>query len=389
MVLILDGKTHADRMLAEVRAGGGRPRRPGPAPALPGGGAGGRGPGQPGLRERQDQGLRPDRDPLPGAPDPRRHRPGGPGGPDRRAQPGPGGGRHPGAAAPARPAWTPSGPRAASIRAKDVDGLHPVNQGLLLGGQRGLRPCTPSACISMLKAYGIALKGSRAVVLGRSEIVGKPIGLMLLEEHATVTIAHSRTVDLPGPLPGGGPAGGGGGPARPGGGLLDQARRRGGGRGHQPGRGPGTGRADLPGRPGASWRPCAPRAACCAATCVSARPPRSPAPSPRSRAGWARSPSPASWPTPCRPARPGAGGADQETYELRAPRARSCPSPGPWSGRRRSRRSSIPSSPAGSPPGPRRPGSRRPCAAYNGVPALPRHEQRHHRPGDHHAGAWA
>jgi methylenetetrahydrofolate dehydrogenase (NADP+)/methenyltetrahydrofolate cyclohydrolase len=82
--------------------------------------------------------------------------------------------------------------------AKDVDGLHPVNQGLLLGGQRGLRPCTPSACISMLKAYGISLKGKRAVVLGRSEIVGKPISLMLLEEHATVTIAHSRTEDLPG-----------------------------------------------------------------------------------------------------------------------------------------------------------------------------------------------
>ena len=81
---------------------------------------------------------------------------------------------------------------------KDVDGLHPVNQGLLLGGQRGLRPCTPSACISMLKAYGIVLKGRRAVVLGRSEIVGKPIALMLLEEHATVTIAHSRTEDLPG-----------------------------------------------------------------------------------------------------------------------------------------------------------------------------------------------
>jgi len=81
---------------------------------------------------------------------------------------------------------------------KDVDGLHPVNQGRLLGGLPGLRPCTPSACISMLKAYGIALKGQRAVVLGRSEIVGKPISLMLLEEHATVTIAHSRTRDLPG-----------------------------------------------------------------------------------------------------------------------------------------------------------------------------------------------
>jgi methylenetetrahydrofolate dehydrogenase (NADP+)/methenyltetrahydrofolate cyclohydrolase len=80
---------------------------------------------------------------------------------------------------------------------KDVDGLHPFNQGLLLSGQRGLRPCTPSACISMLKAYGITLKGKRAVVLGRSEIVGKPIGLMLLEEHATVTIAHSRSADLP------------------------------------------------------------------------------------------------------------------------------------------------------------------------------------------------
>jgi methylenetetrahydrofolate dehydrogenase (NADP+)/methenyltetrahydrofolate cyclohydrolase len=81
--------------------------------------------------------------------------------------------------------------------AKDVDGLHPTNQGLLLAGQRGLRPCTPSACISMLKAYGIPLRGQRAVVLGRSELVGKPISLMLLEEHATVTIAHSRTRDLP------------------------------------------------------------------------------------------------------------------------------------------------------------------------------------------------
>ena len=81
---------------------------------------------------------------------------------------------------------------------KDVDGLHPVNQGLLMAGQAGLRPCTPSACISMLKFHGIPLRGQRALVLGRSEIVGKPISLMLLEEHATVTIAHSRTVDLPG-----------------------------------------------------------------------------------------------------------------------------------------------------------------------------------------------
>jgi len=81
---------------------------------------------------------------------------------------------------------------------KDVDGLHPYNQGLLMAGQAGLRPCTPTACISMLKAYDVALRGKRAVVLGRSELMGKPMSLMLLEEHATVTIAHSRTVDLPG-----------------------------------------------------------------------------------------------------------------------------------------------------------------------------------------------
>jgi methylenetetrahydrofolate dehydrogenase (NADP+)/methenyltetrahydrofolate cyclohydrolase len=81
--------------------------------------------------------------------------------------------------------------------AKDVDGFHPMNQGLLMEGLPGLRPCTPSACMSMLRAYGVELKGARAVVLGRSEIVGKPMALMLLEAHATVTIAHSRTRDLP------------------------------------------------------------------------------------------------------------------------------------------------------------------------------------------------
>ena len=81
---------------------------------------------------------------------------------------------------------------------KDVDGFHPLNQGLLLEGLPGLRPCTPSACMSLLKAHGVDLKGARAVVLGRSEIVGKPMALMLLEAHATVTIAHSRTRDLAG-----------------------------------------------------------------------------------------------------------------------------------------------------------------------------------------------
>jgi len=82
--------------------------------------------------------------------------------------------------------------------AKDVDGFHPMNQGLLLEGLPALRPCTPTACMNMLEAHGVDLKGKRAVVLGRSEIVGKPMALMLLEKHATVTIAHSRTVDLPG-----------------------------------------------------------------------------------------------------------------------------------------------------------------------------------------------
>lgn len=81
---------------------------------------------------------------------------------------------------------------------KDVDGFHPLNQGLLFEGLPGLRPCTPSAVMRMLEIHGVELKGRRAVVLGRSEIVGKPMALMLLEKHATVTIAHSRTVDLPG-----------------------------------------------------------------------------------------------------------------------------------------------------------------------------------------------
>ena len=81
--------------------------------------------------------------------------------------------------------------------AKDVDGFHPVNQGLLLEGLPGLRPCTPTACMSLLAHHGLELKGLRAVVLGRSEIVGKPMALMLLEQHATVTIAHSRTRGLP------------------------------------------------------------------------------------------------------------------------------------------------------------------------------------------------
>jgi methylenetetrahydrofolate dehydrogenase (NADP+)/methenyltetrahydrofolate cyclohydrolase len=79
---------------------------------------------------------------------------------------------------------------------KDVDGLHPVNQGKLLAGQPGMRPCTPLGIMRLLDETGIALKGAHAVVVGRSLLVGKPVALLLLERHATVTICHSRTADL-------------------------------------------------------------------------------------------------------------------------------------------------------------------------------------------------
>jgi methylenetetrahydrofolate dehydrogenase (NADP+)/methenyltetrahydrofolate cyclohydrolase len=80
--------------------------------------------------------------------------------------------------------------------AKDVDGFHRSNIGRLTLGEPGLRPCTPAGIIEMLDRYKISLKGSRAVVLGRSRIVGLPMSLLLLHRHATVTICHSRTVDL-------------------------------------------------------------------------------------------------------------------------------------------------------------------------------------------------
>ncbi|HET9530165.1 MAG TPA: bifunctional 5,10-methylenetetrahydrofolate dehydrogenase/5,10-methenyltetrahydrofolate cyclohydrolase [Blastocatellia bacterium] len=81
--------------------------------------------------------------------------------------------------------------------AKDVDGFHPVNVGRLTLNEPGLRPCTPAGIIEMLDRYNVELKGARAVVLGRSRIVGLPMSLLLLHRHATVTICHSRTVDLP------------------------------------------------------------------------------------------------------------------------------------------------------------------------------------------------
>lgn len=82
--------------------------------------------------------------------------------------------------------------------AKDVDGLHPVSQGHLLAGQPGLRPCTPLGVMRLLDEVGVALRGARAVVVGRSLLVGKPVALLLLERHATVTMCHSRTADLAG-----------------------------------------------------------------------------------------------------------------------------------------------------------------------------------------------
>jgi len=81
---------------------------------------------------------------------------------------------------------------------KDVDGLHPVNQGRLLAGLPGLRPCTPLGVLRLLDTTGVALAGARAVVVGRSVLVGKPVAFLLLERHATVTLCHSRTADLAG-----------------------------------------------------------------------------------------------------------------------------------------------------------------------------------------------
>jgi methylenetetrahydrofolate dehydrogenase (NADP+)/methenyltetrahydrofolate cyclohydrolase len=80
---------------------------------------------------------------------------------------------------------------------KDVDGFHPLNVRNLVTGKVGLAPCTPLGIMYLLKSEGIELKGLEAVVVGRSNIVGKPMAFLLLHQHATVTLAHSRTRDLP------------------------------------------------------------------------------------------------------------------------------------------------------------------------------------------------
>lgn len=79
---------------------------------------------------------------------------------------------------------------------KDVDGFHPLNTGLLVANQPAPRPCTPAGILEMLRRYEIPVEGRRVVVVGRSDIVGKPAALMFLHENATVTICHSRTRDL-------------------------------------------------------------------------------------------------------------------------------------------------------------------------------------------------
>ena len=81
--------------------------------------------------------------------------------------------------------------------AKDADGFHPVNVGRLVQGRATLMPCTPSGIIELLVRENVPMSGRHAVVIGRSEIVGKPMALLLLHRHATVTVCHSRTVDLP------------------------------------------------------------------------------------------------------------------------------------------------------------------------------------------------
>ena len=80
---------------------------------------------------------------------------------------------------------------------KDVDGFHPINVGRLSQGEKSLVPCTPAGVIEMLKRSGIEIAGQNAVIVGRSNIVGKPMAMLLLQENATVTICHSRTRDLP------------------------------------------------------------------------------------------------------------------------------------------------------------------------------------------------
>jgi methylenetetrahydrofolate dehydrogenase (NADP+)/methenyltetrahydrofolate cyclohydrolase len=85
----------------------------------------------------------------------------------------------------------------AVLPSKDVDGLHPVSMGMLVSNRPGLVACTPAGCMEILRRNGIGIEGANAVVLGRSDIVGKPMALLLLHANATVTVCHSKSRDLP------------------------------------------------------------------------------------------------------------------------------------------------------------------------------------------------
>lgn len=80
--------------------------------------------------------------------------------------------------------------------AKDVDGLHPVNAGMLMTGRKGFVPCTPKGCVKLVESTGVDIAGKNCVVLGRSNIVGKPAAILMLAKNATVTMCHSRTENL-------------------------------------------------------------------------------------------------------------------------------------------------------------------------------------------------
>lgn len=80
---------------------------------------------------------------------------------------------------------------------KDVDGFHPISVGKLSIGEKTLLPCTPAGIIKLIESTGVKIEGKRAVIIGRSNIVGKPVAALLLKNHATVTICHSRTKDIP------------------------------------------------------------------------------------------------------------------------------------------------------------------------------------------------
>ena len=121
-----------------------------------------------------------------------------------------------------------------SIRGKDVDGFHPVNAGRLATGLPALAPCTPLGCVMLAKTVHPSLAGLEAVVVGRSNIVGKPLAQLLLAENATVTVAHSKTRDLPAVVPPRRSAVRGGRPAGDGARRLDQAGRDRDRRRHQP-----------------------------------------------------------------------------------------------------------------------------------------------------------